>query len=86
MVTEQLKMELFDFVSNIGGTMGVFLGVSFLSFIEIFENLLEVFYILLCLENTYIIAGITKLRVFEVNIYFIIKKRLFSFFLLILFH
>ena len=52
MVTEQLKMELFDFVSNIGGTMGVFLGVSFLSFIEIFENLLEVFYILLCLENT----------------------------------
>lgn len=52
MVTEQLKMELFDFVSNIGGTMSVFLGVSFLSFIEIFENLLEVFYILLCLENT----------------------------------
>jgi len=36
------KTELFDLVSNIGGTLGLFIGVSFLSFIEFFELIFEV--------------------------------------------
>jgi hypothetical protein len=32
---------MFDFISNIGGIFGLFLGISFLSFIEIFEILIE---------------------------------------------
>lgn len=35
--TESPKTELVDLISNIGGTMGLFLGVSFLSFVEIFD-------------------------------------------------
>jgi len=36
------KTELFDLISNIGGTLGLFIGVSFLSFIEFFELSYEV--------------------------------------------
>ena len=39
-------MEMFDLVSNIGGILGLFIGVSFLSFIEIFELIFEVLFIL----------------------------------------
>ena len=35
--TESPKTEVVDLVSSIGGTLGLFLGVSFLSFIEIFD-------------------------------------------------
>ena len=34
---ESAKTEIVDLVSNIGGTIGLFLGVSFLSFIEIID-------------------------------------------------
>ena len=34
---ESAKTEMVDLVSNIGGTIGLFLGVSFLSFIEIID-------------------------------------------------
>jgi hypothetical protein len=33
---------MFNFISNIGGILGLFLGLSFLSFIEIFEILFEI--------------------------------------------
>lgn len=35
--SESPKTEVVDLVSSIGGTLGLFLGVSFLSFIEIFD-------------------------------------------------
>jgi amiloride-sensitive sodium channel subunit alpha len=45
-ISQNPKTEMFNFISNIGGLMGVFLGVSFLSFIEIFEILYEIIIIL----------------------------------------
>ena len=36
-IQEIAKMESTDLISNIGGTLGLFLGISFLSFGEIFE-------------------------------------------------
>jgi len=36
------KMELQDLISNIGGNLGLFIGISFLSFAEIIEILIEV--------------------------------------------
>ena len=40
---EQLaKMSLSDLISNIGGNLGLFIGISFLSFAEIIEILIEV--------------------------------------------
>lgn len=43
---EVSKMEIIDLVSNVGGTLGLFLGMSFLSFIEIVDL---IFNILICL-------------------------------------
>jgi len=40
------KTQLFDLISNIGGLLGVFLGISFLSFAELIEIILEVVIIL----------------------------------------
>ena len=44
-IEESQKTTIIDFVSNIGGTMGLFLGISFLSFFEIAEVLLEILFI-----------------------------------------
>ena len=38
------KMELFDLISNVGGTFGLFLGMGLMSFIEVFEIILEVIF------------------------------------------
>jgi len=46
LISNKPKTELFTIISNIGGTLGLFLGISFLSFIEIFEILFQVIYIL----------------------------------------
>jgi len=45
-ISEEPKAELFNFISNIGGILGLFLGISFLSFIEIFEILFEILIII----------------------------------------
>ena len=45
-ISQNPKTEMFNFISNIGGLLGVFLGISFLSFIEIFEIIYEIFLIL----------------------------------------
>jgi hypothetical protein len=37
MINQLPKMEIFDLVSNIGGTLGLFIGISFLSFVELIE-------------------------------------------------
>lgn len=36
------KMSLFSFISNIGGTLGLFIGISFLSFFEIVELIIDI--------------------------------------------
>ncbi len=45
-ISQQPKVELFDLISNIGGILGLFLGVSFLSCVEFFEIIFEVIYVL----------------------------------------
>lgn len=39
---ETAKMNIADLISNIGGTMGLFLGVSFLSFIELVDVVIHI--------------------------------------------
>ena len=46
LISQKPKTEMFNFISNIGGLLGVFLGISFLSFIEIFETFFEIMFIL----------------------------------------
>ena len=41
-ITELRKIPIIDLFSNIGGTLGLFLGISFLSFIEIVELIIEI--------------------------------------------
>ena len=45
-ITEDIKTQVFDLVSGMGGTLGLFLGLSFLSLIEIVEILLQIILIL----------------------------------------
>lgn len=44
-ISQKVKIEFVGLISNIGGSMGLFVGISFLSFIEMFEILAEVAYI-----------------------------------------
>ena len=44
-ISQIAKTSLPDIVSNVGGTLGLFLGLSLLSFIEIFDFIIEVFYV-----------------------------------------
>jgi hypothetical protein len=45
-ISQLPKIDFFDLISNIGGNLGLFIGISFLSFAEIIELLIETFYIL----------------------------------------
>lgn len=45
--TQIPKMNAFSLVSNIGGALGLFLGIVFLDFIEIFEFFIAIF-VLIC--------------------------------------
>ena len=45
LISESPKTSVIDLFSNIGGTMGLYIGVSFLSFVEIVEALLEIIFI-----------------------------------------
>ena len=42
LISEKPETESFKFISDIGGILGLFLGISFLSFIEIFEIIYEI--------------------------------------------
>jgi hypothetical protein len=44
-ISESPKISSFDLMSNMGGTLGLYIGISFLSFIEIVEMILEVIFI-----------------------------------------
>ena len=46
-VNEEIKTQLADLISNIGGFLGLFLGLSFLSLIEFVEILIQIVLILL---------------------------------------
>ena len=44
-LSENPKVEFVGLVSNIGGSLGLFLGISFFSFVELFEVLAEFIFI-----------------------------------------
>lgn len=46
LISQQEKMLMSDLIPNIGGIMGLFLGTSFLSFIEILEIFFQIIFIL----------------------------------------
>jgi hypothetical protein len=45
-ISQLPKIDFFDLISNIGGNLGLFIGISFLSFAEIIELFIETFCIL----------------------------------------
>jgi hypothetical protein len=46
------KMDSYDFISNIGGNFGLFIGVSFLSFAELIEFIIEIILIFFSTKNS----------------------------------
>jgi len=48
-IKQQAKMQTIDLISNIGGTLGLFIGVSFVSLFEITEIIIEI--IIICVQN-----------------------------------
>lgn len=45
-IDESPKTEMVDLISNIGGTLGLFIGVNFFNFIEIVELFLQILFII----------------------------------------
>lgn len=45
-ISEVEKVKVVDLIANIGGVLGLFIGVSFLSLVEILELILEMFFVL----------------------------------------
>ena len=45
LISQEPKIELFGLISNVGGTLGLFLGFSFISLLELLEILAELVYI-----------------------------------------
>jgi len=45
LISQQPKIELFGLISNVGGTLGLFLGFSFISLLELFEIVAELVFI-----------------------------------------
>ena len=50
LITEYAKTQFADLVAGVGGILGLFLGLSFLSFIEIFDFLIQ--FIFICIRNS----------------------------------
>ena len=46
-ISETAKMDFFNLVSGVGGTMGLFIGISFMSFLEIFQLCFRIILILI---------------------------------------
>ena len=46
-ISKNSKLEIVDLVAGIGGLLGLFLGMSFLSFVELIEMMLEIMCIIL---------------------------------------
>jgi hypothetical protein len=47
LISQQPKIELFGLISNLGGILGLFIGFSFISLLEIIETIAELIYIYL---------------------------------------
>ncbi len=45
LISQQPKIELFGLISNLGGILGLFIGFSFISLLEIIEILAELIYV-----------------------------------------
>ena len=45
LISQQPKIQFIDLISNIGGSLGLFVGISFISFLELFEILIEIIFI-----------------------------------------
>jgi hypothetical protein len=45
LISQQPKIELFGLISNLGGILGLFIGFSFISLLEIIEVLAELFFV-----------------------------------------
>jgi hypothetical protein len=45
LISQQPKIELFGLISNLGGILGLFIGFSFISCLELFEVLAELVYV-----------------------------------------
>ena len=50
-ISETPKITFVDLVSSIGGALGVFLGLSVFSFIEIFEIIIQILFLILKKEK-----------------------------------
>lgn len=50
-ITQLPKREYFDLISSIGGIIGIFMGISFLSFFELVEFVLEILIMFFSLNN-----------------------------------
>ncbi len=53
LISQVPKTETFSFVSNIGGILGLYLGISFLSLVEILEILFELFPVIVSSEKKF---------------------------------
>ncbi len=42
LINQQPKMQLFNLISSVGSLVGLFLGMSLLSFVELFEIIFEI--------------------------------------------
>ncbi len=42
LITQIPKMQAFDLVSSVGGTLSLFVGISFLTFVELIEIIMEI--------------------------------------------
>jgi hypothetical protein len=51
-ISESIKTELSDLIANLGGTLGLFLGLSFLSLVEFVEILLQALLVALKKHDT----------------------------------
>ena len=47
LISQQPKIELFGLISNLGGILGLFIGFTFISLLEIIEILAELIYVFL---------------------------------------
>ena len=51
-ISQLIKTDIWDLISNIGGNLGLFIGFSFLTFSELFELIFEVIIILFNKQST----------------------------------
>jgi adenylosuccinate lyase len=75
-ISQQAKVEFIDLISNIGGSLGLFLGISFISFLELFDNdhdkcdtINEMFCRKYNFENNLKICGQTYSRKYDVLVF-----------------